>query len=114
MQYVASIIGIEAIGDYSFTKYVQGERKNILYKILGYVAYITMTELFQFSIEKQGLIWTNTAWDGWSNIVTGLIALLVFKEKPTLKEFIGILLVSGGLVFLGTRPIASYNNGSKH
>lgn len=113
MEFIIPIVSIEALGDYSFTKFIQEGRKNNFYKLLGYICYIGLLELFQKSIEVKGLAWTNSAWDGWSNVATGLVALLVFREKPTLKEFFGIALISLGLFFLGTEGIASYKDVSK-
>jgi multidrug transporter EmrE-like cation transporter len=112
MEYVVSIISIEALGNYSFTKFIQEGRKNNFFKLLGYVCYIGVLEMFQKSIELKGLIWTNSAWDGLSNIATGLIALLVFREKPNPKELFGIILISLGLFFLGTDGIANYTDKS--
>ena len=113
MEFIASIVTIEALGDWSFTKFVKEGRKNIFYKILGYGCYVGLLELFQGTIEKKGLSWANSAWDGWSNLATGLVAVLIFKEKPSLKEFLGIVLISVGLFFLGMDGIASYNNHGK-
>jgi multidrug transporter EmrE-like cation transporter len=110
MQTILAIVGIEAIGDWSFTKYIQKGRIYLPYKLIGYICYIGVLELFQKSIMIKGLAWTNSAWDGWSNIATGLVALLIFKEKPSLKEFCGIALVSLGLFLLGTEGIANYQN----
>ena len=110
MEYILPIVSIEALGDWGFTKFVQEDRKHPLYRILGYVCYIGVLELFQKSIEIKGLAWTNSAWDGWSNLATGAVALFIFKEKPSLKEFLGIILISVGLFFLGTDGIASYTN----
>jgi multidrug transporter EmrE-like cation transporter len=112
MEFIVPIVTIEALGDYSFTKFIQEGRKNNFFKLLGYVCYIGVLELFQKSIQLKGLAWTNSAWDGWSNLATGLVALLVFHEKPSPKELFGILLISVGLFFLGTDGIASYTNKS--
>lgn len=113
MDFILSIVFIESLGDWSLTKYVQGLRKNVWYKVLGYTCYIGLLEMFQRVIEQKGLAWANTAWDGWSNITTGLVAFLYFKEKPTWKQFAGIVLVSLGIFFLGSDSIAQYNNGGK-
>lgn len=110
MDYIIPIVSIEALGDWSFTKFIQEGQKNTFYKLLGYVCYVGVLELFQKSIMAKGLAWTNSAWDGWSNIATGLVALFIFKEKPTPKQFIGIFLVSLGIFLLGTDGIASYVN----
>jgi multidrug transporter EmrE-like cation transporter len=112
MDYILPIVTIEALGDYSFTKFIQEGRKNNFFKLLGYVCYIGVLELFQKSIQLKGLAWTNSAWDGWSNIATGLVALLVFREKPSPKELFGIVLISAGIFFLGTEGITSYADKS--
>ncbi len=108
MQYILPVVLIEAIGDWSFTHYVKEQRKQPLFKLIGYVSYIAVLELFQKTIQSHGLSWANSAWDGWSNIATGAVALLVFKEKPSLKEFFGMILISLGIFFIGTDSIASY------
>ena len=113
MEFIIPIVSIEALGDWSFTKFVQESRKNVFYKLLGYLSYIGVLEMFQKSIETQGLSWTNSAWDGWSNLTTGLVAIFLFKEKPSPKQFIGIALISLGLFLLGTNGIHTYGNG-KH
>jgi multidrug transporter EmrE-like cation transporter len=113
MDLIIPIVTIEAIGDWSFTKFVEGYRKNIFYKILGYLSYIGVLEMFQKTIERKGLSWANSAWDGWSNLATGLVALVIFKEKPTLKEYFGMALICIGIFFLGTDGVKTYNNGGK-
>ncbi len=110
MQFILPVVAIEAVGDWSFTKYVQEGQKHIFYKVLGYLSYIGVLELFQKTIQSHGLAWANSAWDGYSNIATGAVALLIFKEKPTWKELFGIALISVGIFFLGTDSIASYAN----
>ena len=113
MEFIIPIVSIEALGDWSFTKFVELHRKNPFFKVLGYVCYIGVLELFQKVIEVKGLAWANSSWDGWSNIATGAVALFIFGEKPTLREFLGMILISVGLVFLGQNGIASYNNSGK-
>jgi multidrug transporter EmrE-like cation transporter len=113
MEYIIPIVSIEALGDWSFTKFIQEGRKNVFYKILGYLSYIGVLEFFQSSIENKGLAWTNSAWDGWSNIATGLVALVIFGERPSLREFIGIILISVGIFFLGTQGTDGYKNKNK-
>lgn len=108
MEFIIPIVSIEALGDWSFTKYLQEKKQNLFYKLLGYVSYIGVLEMFQKAIEVKGLAWTNSAWDGWSNLTTGAVALFIFKERPNFQQFIGIILVSLGIFFLGTKGIQSY------
>lgn len=113
MEFIASVVAIEAIGDWGFTKYIQEGRKNIWYKLLGYISYIGVLEFFQNAIQTHGLSWANSAWDGWSNVATGAVAILGFGEKPSLKEYVGIALISMGIFFLGTDGIAKYTDVNK-
>jgi multidrug transporter EmrE-like cation transporter len=108
MEYITPIVAIEAIGNWSFTKFVQSGNQSIFYKLFGYVCYIGVVEFFQIAIFKKGLVWANTAWDGWSNIATGLVGLIIFQEKPTLQQLFGMILVSIGLFFLGSERTADY------
>ena len=111
MQFILPVVGIEAVGDWSFTKFVQTNRQQPLYRVIGYVCYVAVLELFQKAIAAKGLSWANSAWDGWSNIATGTVAILIFGERPSLREWVGIILISLGIFFLGREGIASYGNG---
>jgi multidrug transporter EmrE-like cation transporter len=108
MEFIAPVVAIEAVGDWSFTKYVQGHRKNPVYRLFGYVCYIGLLEFFQKAIESHGLSWANSAWDGWSNLTTSIVALFLFGEKPNPSQYVGIVLISLGLFFLGTDGVTVY------
>jgi multidrug transporter EmrE-like cation transporter len=108
MDFILAIVTIESLGDWSFTKFVEQGRKHVWYKVLGYVCYVGLLELFQKTIETKGLSWANSAWDGYSNIATGLVAILLFKEKPTWTQLIGMILISIGIMFLGTDGVVNY------
>jgi multidrug transporter EmrE-like cation transporter len=112
MEFILPVVVIESIGDWSLTKYIQGGHKNIFYKLFGYASYIILIEFFQRAIETKGLAWANSTWDGYSNISTGILALFVFKEKPSMKQLFGMILVSFGIFLLGTDAIASYKSKS--
>jgi multidrug transporter EmrE-like cation transporter len=103
---IARIVLSEALGDLSFAKFVEGGRRNELLKAGGYAAYISVLESFQDSIEKKGLLWSNGMWDGWSNLVTGAVAIGVMGERASPKELLGYALISAGIFLVGS-------NGSK-
>lgn len=101
MEFIAGIVTIEAAGDYQLARYAkEGEWWQLGF---GYGAYAILLALFIKAIKEKGLAWANTAWDGWSNIATGLIAIVLLGERPTVKELLGMALVSAGLFLLGTR-----------
>ena len=99
MEFILPIVGIEAFGDYHLAKYATNSSLSSLG--LGYASYAALLALFIASIRKMGLAWSNSAWDGWSNIATGLVAIFILKEKPSTHELMGIVLISTGLVLLG-------------
>jgi multidrug transporter EmrE-like cation transporter len=101
MEFIAGMVTIEAFGDYQLALYAKETKWwNLGF---GYASYSILLSLFIQAIKDKGLAWANTAWDGWSNIATGLVAILALGEKPTIQEFLGMLLISAGLFLLGTR-----------
>ena len=103
MEFVAGIVTIEAFGDYMLALYAKAAEPVWWTLGLGYASYAILLSMFIKAIRDKGLAWANSAWDGWSNLATGLVAIMVLKEKPTGKEFLGMLLISAGLFLLGTR-----------
>lgn len=101
MEYILSIVSIEALGDYQLALYAE---KGVEYALwIGYLAYGVTLWLFVQAIKAKGLAWANSAWDGWSNIATGAVALFILKEKPTQNQLAGIALISAGLFLLGNK-----------
>ena len=98
MEFIIPIVSIEAFGDYQLAKYV--EDNSTLRLVVGYGAYAGIVSLFIKSIEKKGLAWSNSAWDGWSNLATGAVAIFVLGERPSQRQYLGIFLISAGLFLL--------------
>ena len=101
MDFIAGIVTIEALGDYCLALYAKSPEWWSLGA--GYASYAVLLSMFIKAIKDKGLAWANSAWDGWSNLATGAVALIALGERPTAKEFIGMLLISAGLFLLGTR-----------
>jgi multidrug transporter EmrE-like cation transporter len=100
MDFIAAIVTVEAFGDYQLAQYAT---KNYLPGLfLGYASYAITLLLFIKSIRTMGLAWSNSAWDGWSNLATSLVAIFILKEKPNPHELMGMVLISVGLFLLGT------------
>ena len=98
---IGAIVTIEALGDYHLALYAT---KGIIGSlVIGYLAYGTALVFFVNSIRNMGLAWSNSAWDGLSNIATNLVAVFALGEKPTTTEYFGMGLISLGLVLLGNR-----------
>lgn len=100
MEYIIPIVGIEAYGDYNLAKYAM-KGTHIEDFFIGCVSYFIVIVLFVYSIRDKGLAWSNTAWDGWSTLATGGVAVAFLNERPTLQDYIGIGLTSLGLIILG-------------
>jgi multidrug transporter EmrE-like cation transporter len=106
MEYILGIVSIEAFGDYQLARYADQAKWWQLG--LGYGSYAILLSLFIKAIQEKGLGWANAAWDGWSNLATGAVAIFILKEKPTLRELAGMMLVSAGILLLGNRGTARY------
>lgn len=101
MEFIAGIVVVETFGDYWLAQYAKSSQWWSLGA--GYASYAVLISMFIKGIQDKGLAWANSAWDGWSNLTTGLMAIIVFKETPTIKELIGMILISAGVFLLGTR-----------
>ena len=99
---IARIVISEALGDLSFAKFVNGGRQNILLKLFGYAAYISVLELFQDSIESKGLLWSNGQWDAWSNLATGIVAILFLGEWASPIQLLGYAMITLGIYLIGS------------
>lgn len=99
MEYIIPIVLIEAFGDYNLAEYVKTNSNVELG--MGFASYGAVLLIFIQSIRTMGLAWSNAAWDGWSNLATGLVAVVILKERPSSMQIGGMLLVFIGLVMLG-------------
>jgi len=102
MEFIFGIITLGAFGDYELARYA---KNNSLWMSLGagYASYAVILAMYIQSIKLKGLAWSNTAWDGWSNIATNTVAFAFLGEKVTSKELIGMGLIAAGLFLLGNR-----------
>jgi multidrug transporter EmrE-like cation transporter len=99
--FIGAIVIIEALGDYHLALYAT---KGLMASLaIGYMAYGTVLVFFIQSIRTMGLAWSNSAWDGLSNIATNLVAIGALGEKATTTEYLGMGLISTGLILLGNK-----------
>lgn len=98
---IGAIVTIEALGDYHLALYATKGIPGSL--AIGYLSYGTALVFFIQSIRTMGLAWSNSAWDGLSNIATNLVAVLALGERPSTTEYLGMGLISLGLLLLGDK-----------
>jgi len=99
MEYIIPIVLIEAFGDYNLAKYI--DTSSNVQLGMGFASYGVVVLIFIESIRKMGLAWSNAAWDGWSNLATGSVAIFILKERPSSMQIGGMILVFIGLIMLG-------------
>jgi len=98
---IAIIVATEAFGDWRlglYTKY-----NHLVDMFLGYASYFIAVSFFIPSIRAKGLAWSNSQWDAWSNLASGLVAIFLLQEKPSWEELLGMVFIFIGLFFLGTK-----------
>lgn len=100
MEYVVPIVALEAVGDSMLKLYATGSAWT--FATAGYVFYGMLLWLFIRVIQVKGLAWANSAWDGYSNIATMFVGIVIFKEKVSTQELIGMLFIAAGCFLLGT------------
>ena len=100
MEYVVPIVALEAVGDSMLKLYATGSAWT--FAAAGYVFYGMLLWLFVRVIQVKGLAWANSAWDGYSNIATMFVGIVIFKEKVSTQELLGMLFIAAGCFLLGT------------
>ena len=102
MEFILGIVTLGAYGDYELARYA---KDSSLWASLGagYASYAVILAMYIQSIKAKGLAWSNSAWDGWSDIATNLVAFVFLGEKATYKELLGMGFITAGLFLLGNR-----------
>lgn len=100
LQFIFAIVTVGAVGDYFLARYAT---QGALWQLgIGYAAYGGLLAFFIQSIRTMGLAWSNASWDGWSNLATGLVAVVALGERPSQTEWLGMGLIAAGIFLLGT------------
>lgn len=90
---------VEALGDSALKKYALGAGNAFL--ISGLSVYAILAGMLAWLFKSLGLAITNAYWDGLSNLMTMGLGFFVFKEVYTVKQWIGMIVVTIGIVLLG-------------
>ena len=101
MEFILGIVTLGAFGDYELARYAKDSKWFDLGA--GYASYAIILSMYIQSIKTKGLAWSNSAWDGWSDIATNLVAFMFLGEKATYTEILGMVLIAAGLFLLGNR-----------
>ncbi len=91
---------VEAIGDFSLKHYAIGGAWGFL--TLGMAVYVGLAGILVWLFRHMGLAIVNSYWDATSNIMTMVLGGIVFKESYTFQQWIGMAVVSLGLILIGT------------
>jgi len=95
---LVTIIGlVELVGDVLFKKWADGKFEFNRNLGIGILSYIIIAILYAISLRHGMLSIVNAMWQGISLLCTFLLAVLYFKERPTIKQLLCI-----GLIFIGT------------
>lgn len=90
---------VEAVGDFSIKKYVQGSGLGFLG--IGVGVYLSLVGLLVWLFKSLGLAITNSYWDATSNIISMVVGACLLHETYTLKQWLGMALVGFGMFLIG-------------
>ncbi len=89
---------VEGVGDWALKKYAIGGAWGLL--PIGVIVYNALAFLLVWLFKHIGFAILNATWDATSNVFTMIVGALVFKEVYSMREWIGMMLVTLGLVFI--------------
>lgn len=69
--------------------------------ILGLVALALSGLSFAFSMKYFGLAISNVLWNSFSTVFLAIVAVIIFHEKLSPVQIIGILVIIAGVVLVG-------------
>ncbi len=90
---------VEAVGDFSIKKYVQGSGYGFLGVGIG--VYLSLVGLLVWLFKTLGLAITNSYWDATSNIISMFVGACMLGETYTLKQWLGMAIVGLGMFLIG-------------
>jgi len=100
MDAVGVVVFLELIGDTALRQYAL--KGGIFSLALGFASYNYMLTWWIKALKKMPLAIGNAQWDGWSSLITALWCQFCLKEQLTIRQWIGVYAVGGGLMLLGT------------
>ena len=95
MQGAMVLTAIEVVGD---TAAKVGNQPAITY-----VSYMALAHELQRIFKHNGIALTNAYWNAMTNVTHTLIGTLYFDEKLSTSQYLGIALVTVGILLLGQK-----------
>ncbi len=89
---------VEGVGDYALKRFAIGGA-NWLYPI-GVGIYVLLANILVHLFKTLGFAITNAYWDATSNLFTMAIGYLVFRESYTPLQWLGMFIVTVGIILL--------------
>ena len=74
---------------------------NFLILPVTMIVYSMQPLLFYTALSSQGMAIINSMWNAISTIIIALIGFLVFSEKISVRNWIGIALCASGILLIG-------------
>jgi multidrug transporter EmrE-like cation transporter len=69
--------------------------------LVTYAAYLLLAYQLQRVFKYNGMGLTNAYWNAYTNITHTVIGMVIFREKLSSQQLVGIALVTLGIVLLG-------------
>jgi drug/metabolite transporter (DMT)-like permease len=95
---------VEGAGDLALKKYATGGATWLF--TFGTSVYIALALILTRLFTTLGFAITNAYWDATSNLFTMGVGYLILKESYTLRQWIGMIIVSLGLYLINGTAIA--------
>jgi len=90
----------EIVGDFGFEKFAN---TNILSGFVqGLVGYVGVIFFLIRSLRGANVMWVNGMWDGISGVIESIAAYVILGERLVGMQYVGLALISLGLIFLKT------------
>ncbi len=89
---------VEALGDSALKKYAIDGGNWLLGAGIG--VYVFLALILSHLFKSMGLAITNSYWDATSNLLTMAVGFLILKEKYTVRQWIGMFVVSIGIFLI--------------
>jgi multidrug transporter EmrE-like cation transporter len=89
---------VESVGDFSLKKYAITDSKGFLG--IGVAVYTILAGILGWLMKTNGLAIVNAFWDATSNVLTMALGGLVFNETYTVRQWIGMVVVTLGIFMM--------------